>query len=213
MIFREIKITNQKPVKAEIPESWDDVTFKQLNALMNDDDTLSRLSILTNIPKHYFSKYPELADFYVWVESKLEWANKWDEDNSDVETFMLKDGVFNFPKDIGMLSVGLYKDIQSEVQENKDDILSTYPLICASYYQIIKDGEYDYIKAKEYISMFDDQPCKAVWNAAGFFLSKVESLKNGTKRGVRGRVIQVIKRWLALIGFRKYSGLKLYPHS
>ena len=213
MIFRQIKITNEKPLSIQIPESWDDVTYRQLESLMSEDDSLKRVSILAGIPVDMFSKYNELVDFYVWLESKLDWSNKWDEEDSKVETFILDKEVFNFPKEIGMLSIGLYKDIQSEAQENKDNVLSIYPLICASYYQTLKDGEYDYTKSKGYIDMFKDQPCRKVWNAAGFFLNKVESLRSGTKRGVRSRVIQTIKSLLVLIGFQRYLGLKLYPHN
>ena len=112
-----------------------------------------------------------------------------------------------------MLSIGLYKDIQSEAQEKKEDILSIYPLICASYYQLLKDGDYDYTKAKEYVSLFREQPCRKVHNAAGFFLSKVESLRSGTKREPNRGVIATIKRWLVSIGFQKSLDLKLSPRS
>jgi len=211
MIFREIKITNQKPIKAVIPESWDDVTFSQFHKLMNESSAIKRVSILTGVNPNFFNKYPEMADFYVWIEEKLSWSNKWDEEESDCEVFLLGDEVFNFPKDIGVLSVGLYKDIQNEVESNKDDIISIYPLICASYYQAIRDGEYDYKKAADCVGMFNEQPCRKVFNAGGFFLSKVKKLRSGTKVGAKAKIIQMIKNWLALIGFQKYSGLKLYP--
>ena len=213
MIFREIKITNEKPLSIQIPESWNEVTYNQLEKVMGEDEPLRRVSILTNITYELFNKYPELADFYVWLESKLDWSNKWDEEDSDVETFILDKEVFNFPKEIGMLSIGLYKDIQSEAQENKDNVLSIYPLICASYYQTLKDGEYDYTKAKEYVSLFREQPCRKVHNAAGFFLSKVESLRSGTKKGLKQGVITTIKRWLGSIGFLKSLDLKLSPRN
>lgn len=213
MIFREIKITNQPTLKVTIPESWDDVTFSKLQELMLEDDSIKRVSILTNIPYELFTKYPELADFYVWLEDKLSWSNTWEEEESEVETFILDNEVFNFPKEIGMLSIGLYKDIQSEAQEKKDDILSIYPLICASYYQLLKDGDYDYTKAKDYVPMFMEQPCRKVHNAAGFFLSKVEALRSGTKRGPKQGVIPMIKRWLGSIGFQKSLDLKLSQRS
>jgi len=213
MIFREIKITNEKPLSIQIPESWNEVTYNQLEKVMGEDEPLRRVSILTNITYELFNKYPELADFYVWLESKLDWSNKWDEEDSEVETFILDKEVFNFPKEIGMLSIGLYKDIQSEAQENKDNVLSIYPLICASYYQTLKDGEYDYTKAKEYVSLFREQPCRKVWNAAGFFLNKVKLLRSGMKREQRKGIIPMIRKWLGLIGFQKSLGLKLFPRS
>lgn len=209
MIFREIKITGQDTLKVNIPESWEDVTFKQLAKVIDEEDALLRVSVLTGIPVELFSKYPELADFYVWLENKLGWSSEWKDVDSNAEVFLLKDEVFSFPKDVGILSIGLYKDIQSEAQKNVDKVHSIYPLICASYYQIIKDEEYDYIKAQSYVSMFEEQPCKKVYNAAGFFLSKVTELRGGTKKGLRVRVIQTIKRWLGSIGFQKYLGLKL----
>jgi len=213
MIFREITITNQPTLKVTIPESWEDVTFSKLQALMLEEEAIKRVSILTNIPYEFFAKYPELADFYVYLEDKLSWSNTWEEEDSEVETFILDNEVFNFPKEIGMLSIGLYKDIQSEAQEKKDEILSIYPLICASYYQLLKDGDYDYTKAKEYVPMFMEQPCRAVHNAAGFFLSKVETLRSGTKKEPKQGVIPTIKRWLVLIGFLKSSVLKLSQRS
>ena len=65
MIFREIKITGQDTLKVTIPESWGDVTFKQLAKVIKEEDALVRVSVLTGIPVELFSKYPELADFYV----------------------------------------------------------------------------------------------------------------------------------------------------
>jgi hypothetical protein len=209
MIFREIKITGQDTLKVNIPESWEDVTFKQLANIIDEKDALVRVSVLTGIPVELFSKYPELADFYVWLETKLDWSSEWKDGGSDSEVFNLDDGTFYFPKDVGVLSIGLYKDIQSEAQKNKEKLHSIYPLICASYYQIIKDGEYDYIKAQNYVSMFEEQPCMKVYNAAGFFLTNVTALRNGTKKGRKSLVIQTIKKWLGSIGFQKYSGLKL----
>ena len=213
MIFKKIKITSEKPLSITVPESWDEVTFKQFYDLQKEEESLKRVSILTGIPVYMFIKYPELADFYVWVEDNLKWVNLWDNKPSDSEGFLIDGEVFQFPKDVGILSIGLYKDIQSDAQENKDDVLSIYPFICASYYQLLKDGEYDYLKAKEYISVFDKQPCTKVYNAAGFFLSKVNELRNGTKPKLRDRVIQMIKSLLGSIGFQRYSGLKLYHHN
>ena len=209
MIFREIKITGRDTLKVSIPESWDDVTFKQFRLIANEEDELTRLSILTGIPTDLFNKYPELADFYVWVGNNLRWSNEWTEDKSDVECFLLGDDIFHFPKDIGMLSVGLFKDIQNEAKDNSEDITSIYPLICASYYQLLKDGEYDYVKAEGYKKLFEGQPCRKVYNAAGFFLSKVTELRNGMKVKRKRQAILTIKRWLGLIGFQRFSGLKL----
>lgn len=211
MIFRDIKITGQDTLKVRIPENWDDVSFKEIQLLTNEKDELKRLTILTGIPFNLWDKYPDLADFYVWVSDKLLWANSFDEEDSNLEVFILEDEIFNFPKDVGVLSIGLYKDIQSEAHKNKDNILSIYPLICASYYQIMKDGEYDYSKAEKYVGMFEDQPCKKVYNSGGFFLSKVKGLKSGMKTGARNRVTRTIRSLLGSIGFQRYSGLKLYP--
>jgi len=209
MIFRKIDITNQEPISVTIPESWSDVTFEQFRLSQEEGDPLKRVSILTGVPVDYFNKYPELADFYVYLEGVLSWSTEWKESSEKVEVFVLEDEVFHFPEDVGVLSIGLYKDIQSEVQEKKDKVLDTYPLICASYYQLLKDGEYDYTKAKEYYDMFDKQPCTKVFNAAGFFLNKVKGLKSGTIKEPRSRSIRWIKSLLVSIGFLKSSGLKL----
>ena len=209
MIYKQIKITNQKPLEVTIPESWDDVTFKQLKGIHNEEDGLKRLSILTGIPVDLWSKYAELADFYVWLETNLAWSSEWKEEKSNSEVFVLDNDTFYFPKDVGVLSIGLYKDMQNEATENKDNIVNIYPLICASYYQTIRDGEYDYNKANELVEVFENQPCRKVYNAAGFFLNKVIGLRNGTKVGVRNRVIQQIKSLLGSIGFQRYSGLSL----
>ena len=209
MIFREIKITGKDTLKVSIPESWDDVSFKQFRLISNEKDELKRLSILTGIPTDLFNKYPELADFYVWVGNNLRWSNEWVEDESSSECFLIEDDVFHFPKDVGMLSIGLFKDIQNEASENIDDITSIYPLICASYYQLLKDGEYDYVKAEGYKKLFENQPCKKVYNSAGFFLSKVNELRDGTKVKRKSQVILTIRKWLGLIGFQRFSGIKL----
>jgi len=212
MIPRKIKITGQPTLSISIPESWDDITFAQLGGIMNEEDSLKRLSILTGIPYDFWETFPEMADFYVWVESKLNWSNEYKEDDTELKPFIIKDNeIFNFPEEVGILSIGLYKDIQSEAQENKDDLLSIYPLICASYYQLLKDGEYDYLKAKEYIGVFNQQPCKKVYNAAGFFLNKIDRLRSGTKKGLKYRLTRTIKGWLGLIGFQKPLDLKLSP--
>jgi len=210
MLYRKIDITGREPISIEIPESWDDVTYSQFIGISNEEDQLKRLSILTKIPDDLFIKYPELADFYVWVESSLQWSNKWDEKENLYESFLIDNDTFHFPKDIGVLSIGLYKDLQKEIQDNKDNILNIYPLICASYYQLIKDGEYDYNKAANYVSVFNKQPCKKVYNSAGFFLNKLSELRSGTLNEQKKGVIPTIKRWLALIGFLRYLGLKLY---
>ena len=209
MIFRKVKITGQKDLKVHIPESWDDVTFKQLSLISDEEDGLKRVSILTNIPVETFNKYPELADFYVWLEDKLSWVNTFEPKDKDVEVFILDNDVFHFPKDIGILSIGLYQDIRNEAVENKDKIFTIYPLICASYYQLLRDGEYDYTKASELVELFENQPCIKVYNAAGFFLNKLNVLRSGTKVGVKSKVIQMTKSLLGLIGFQKSSALKL----
>ena len=102
MIFREIKITGQDTLKVQIPESWEDVTFKQLTNVIEEKDALVRVSVLTGIPVDLFSKYPELADFYVWLEAKLDWSSEWNEEASDTQVFNLEDGTFYFPKDVGI---------------------------------------------------------------------------------------------------------------
>lgn len=209
MILREIKITNQPTLHVYIPESWDDVTFKQVADLQKEEDPLKRLAILTGIPDFLFDKYPELADFYVWVESKLSWSNEWKENESKLEVFILEDDVFHFPEDIGIHSVGLYEDIKKELQENKGNEIVMYPLICASYYQILKDGKYDYTKAAEYIEVFNQQPCRKVFNSATFFLNKIQRLRSGTGKEPKTPVTQMIKKLLGLKGYQKYSGLKL----
>ena len=213
MIYREIKISKQKPLKVTVPESWNDVTFNQFEGIQRESDVLKRVSILTGIPVNLFSSYPELADFYVWLEGKLSWSSEWDEEDSKCESFIIGNEVFNFPKDIGVLSIGLYEDIKKEVQENKDNLLSIYPLICASYYQLLKDGEYDYSKASTYVNLFNEQPCRKVYNAASFFLSKVNELKSGTLKEQNHPIIRTIRRWLGSIGFQRYSGLKLYQRN
>ena len=147
MIYRKIKITGQKPIEVTIPESWDDVTFKQLTLISDEKDSLVRVSVLTGIPVEFFNKYPELADFYVYLEEKLSWSNRFDLEDSSLEVFLLENETFSFPKDVGTLSVGLYQDLQNEAVENKDNIVSIYPLIVASYYQLKKDGDYDYLKS------------------------------------------------------------------
>ena len=143
----------------------------------------------------------------------MSWSNEWDDSKSKGEVFILDNETFSFPEDVGMLSIGLYKDIQNEAQENNDNILDIYPLICASYYQTLKDGEYDYKKASEYVGMFEEQPCTKVYNAAGFFLNKVQGLRSGTKVGLRSRTTRQIKNLLVSIGFLKSSSLKLHRHN
>ena len=181
MICSKIEITGQEDLSIEVPESWKDVTFNQFHLISKEEDVLKRISILTNIPYEMFNKYPELADFYVWVENKLSWSTNWDETSSSSVNFIMGDkGVFNFPEDIGVLSIGLYKDLQKEAQDNNDDVYSIYPLICASYYQTITDGDYDYTKAMELAKVFNEQPCAKVYQAAGFFLKRLNELRNGT---------------------------------
>jgi len=213
MLFKKINITNQKPLKVQEPQSWDDVTFKQFRDIQKESDSLGRLSILTGIPVDFFNKYPDLADYYVYLEHNMSWSNEWDDSKSSGEVFILDNETFSFPKDVGMLSVGLYKDIQNEAQENKDSILDIYPLICASYYQVLRDGEYDYKKASGLVEVFENQPCVKVYNAASFFLNKVQGLRNGTKVGLKSQVIRMTRKWLGLIGLRKFSGLKLHRHN
>lgn len=218
MIFRKIKITGQKDLSVSIPESWADVTFKQFVALANEKEPIERLSILTGIPSDLFVTYPDLADFYVWVETKLAWSNDWAESKSKGELFNIKGEQFHFPKEIGILSIGLYEDMKATIQEkvegadNDEDRklrqIETYPLICAAYYQLHRDGEYNYLKAEELVKVFENEPCEKVINCGGFFLNKVESLRNGTKKEPRNLVTRTTKFLQGLIGYPKSLELK-----
>ena len=212
MLYRKIKITGQKSIHANIPQSWSEVTYKQFLEVKDEKDPIKRVSILTDIPVEFF-QYKEMVDFYIWLEEKLIWSNKYEEEDSSGEFFRIDDYNFHFPKDINLKSIGLYWDIQSEAQESDKDVLKIFPFICAGYLQLELDTEYDYGKAKEYEKYFMSQPCNKVLNCGNFFLSKVNKLKNGTGQ-IQSSLITLLTKYLqGTISWLKSSVKKQFYHN
>jgi len=207
VIHKKLKI-GKETIPYHIPESWEDVTFKQFLECSEEKDGITRVSILTGVPKEFF-QYDELINHYIWLEGQLSWSHQFKEKESSMEMFKTLEGYFYFPEDVEMKSIGAYKDIQSEAQEVENP-LEVYPFIVSAYYVLERDGEYDYGKAKEMISYFENQPCTAVINSGSFFLNKLERLRNGTKPTQKTLVTRAIKYLQDMIGFQKSLGLKRF---
>ena len=205
MIHKKLTIDRQT-IPYHIPESWEEVTFKQFLECSEEKDSITRVSILTGIPKEFF-QYQELVNHYIWLEGQLSWSHTFEEKESNVAMFKTPEGYFYFPKDVEMKSIGAYKDIQSEAQEVENP-LEIYPFIVSAYYVLDRDGEYDYGKAKEMIGFFECQSCIEVINAGGFFLNKLERLRSGTKATRKTLITQVIKSLQGMIQYLKCSVLK-----
>ena len=208
MIHKTIKIGKEK-LSISIPENWREVTFKQFLECNKENDSLKRVSILTGIPLEFF-QYQELVDVYVWIEGVLSWSNEFIEKDSKVEVFKTPTGLFYFPKDIELKSIGAYKDIQSEAQDHEENILEIFPFICSAYYVLDRDGEYDYAKAKSMIGYFESESCMSVLNSGNFFLNKLKNLRSGTERIQRSPTIRVTKFLQAMIEYLKSLVLKLF---
>lgn len=206
---------NGAKVEKDIPESWDQVTFRQCIALIKcgDNDT-KKISIFTGIDEETLLK-SQINNLYTLL-GVLSFLKK------DM-TYTMPTSIlgYNLPQDLETESTAQYADLQLIIAGfDKDDQLKniqTYPLIIATYVRF--DGEYDYKKSETLVDKFFDAPCTEVMAVGNFTLARLLALKLNipmpSRRAAtpKSKLRRVLISWLYRLDFiiRYYSWKKRLP--
>lgn len=211
MLYREYKKGKEPSVLLGIPESWLDVTYGNWQSIVNnpklsDNESIARLigcdaSILEE---------GCMLDFYLWLGEKMNFALSAIVQEPKQEVFLINGKPWAITENIIKKSIGAYTDVLLEFEKSKGVDNLAYPFVLGAYYCIDVDGSYDYEKSKEYSNIFLDQPSVKVINSVGFFLSKVNAWRNGTKADLRKTTTRTTKSWLVTKGLVKFLASSCY---
>lgn len=199
----QITITlNGVAVKKEIPQSWEQVKFReflQISDAPKEKTARSShiLSALTGIDVETIkkAKITNLDDVLLALS-----FFDYDADLKVPNTCL----GYKIPKDLGFETVAQYEDLKlhiKESEERKDTPIQTmanYPLYCALYTCAEKYGEYDWKKAEEMAPAFMDAPAMEVLAIGYFTFVKLIGLKNGIKSNAHKPVTRLKKLRLVL---------------
>lgn len=162
----------------QIPENWDEVTFKMFLGLIEaKDDTSKVIPVLLDMsPEDIRGKKIEGLD---WVLEKVSFLKK----VPAIDEIPVKLGDFTFPKDVGFETIEQFENTKTEINrtataKNLVEQTKALALYAAIYLQGAKET-YDFEKAKALAEKFLDYPCLEVMAAGSFFQAKCLQLTSG----------------------------------
>jgi hypothetical protein len=174
---------NGKPL--EIPSSWEDLTLKQHNAIIQNKEGLpGALSILTGIDLETIKKAKfEGLNQLIQALSFLKKAPEYSGEVTKLGKYKLplnSKGIF----DVQFESLGQFEDMKAlMVNIDLNNTLGYNKLCaqaCAIYAQKLRDGEYNYDKSLSLLEEINEMPAKDVITAGSFFFLKLANLLTGT---------------------------------
>ncbi len=192
--MRKTKATNQgitgiptlngKPIK--ITDSWAKCTLRQYARILSlKDDTIELISILTGL------EYDMLKKAKISGLETILVAGNFIRTKPEFPTTITKIGTYKLPLnskkvfDIHFESLAQFEDMRQVMVNTKEgfaELMESYANYCAIYLQKLRDGEYDDDKAKQMISEVWEMPAFDVIPAGSFFLIRLLTLSNGTKK-------------------------------
>jgi hypothetical protein len=170
--------------------TWKDLNWKQYHALMtkveSGADNLDYVSVVYDIDLEDLKQKPvnEVMDLIKSVSFISELPKK--------ETFKVNSLIgYPLPSDIGGWPFGLIEDIKALTMQvvhsvdQVDTMQKNYPLIVASAYQYLKDGNYNSTEAAKLVPTIEDLPWMDIYSIVDFFFLKSIGLEVGMKNAVK----------------------------
>lgn len=205
----------------ELPQSWDEVSFKQfLDLSQSDNLDLAAVSILTGISKSQWADSKNINLYYYCMDSLSKWVKQGIGEINDKQLnrlkFLTKDIDLG---DIGEETVAQYEDMKIimgkytvEYQTSPIEAMRKYyPTIAAIYLQPKASGErYDHSKAIKLNDQINELPAPMVIGVVNFFLLKYIGSRTGIGQGAQVPSSR-LKRWMqGLVKFIRRLALRLY---
>jgi hypothetical protein len=170
--------------------TWKDLNWKQYHALMtkveSGADNLDYVSVVYGVGLEELKQKPvnEVMDLIKSVSFISELPNK--------ETFKVNSLLgYPLPSDIGGWPFGLIEDIKALTMQvvhsvdQVDTMQKNYPLIVASAYQYLKDGNYNSTEAAKLVPTIEALPWMDIYSIVDFFFLKSIGLEVGMKNVVQ----------------------------
>jgi hypothetical protein len=215
------KILFDKEHYIELPESFEEVTFKQLMALGNCQGVdLEVVAIMTNVPKEKWQASNNVAVYYHCFNSLYKWVLT---GISEMTISQINRLVFLTKKiellDIAEQSVAQYEDLkillskfQKAHESNPTEAMKEYyPKMAAVYLYPMATGKpYHYGEAMGYVEEISDLPCTQVIGVVNFFLLKFAASTTGISNSAPNRnyslrkPTQVLGNYLRRLAFRRF---------
>ena len=168
---------NREP--REMPASWEDLTFKQYNILLQAKPETRWTELIAawlQIDYETFQNatligFESVLAAMHFIKEPPVWGT---ENPKRVREFIL-------PENITLETVIQYEHMKKLALVNKEfkDKVADYPMIVAIYCQKARDGAYNYDKAREMAAEFQNANAREIIEAGNFFLVKLLSLNNG----------------------------------
>jgi len=142
------KINGKK--KINLPTSWEDLTIKQVESIIDETDPLIILNKITGLPEKY------LSDIFPYLEFILTTINLDDVQPSNY--IYLNKEIHNVP-DIKEKTIGqkiLFQTVLSKQLKATDIVLISKDLFAIYFYEVITGKEFDVKKYNEITPMIED---------------------------------------------------------
>lgn len=161
----------------QIPENWNEVTFKQFVGLIEakSEPSLVIPILLDMSPQDIAGKRIEGLE---WVIEKTQFLRN----VPAIDEIPLKLGDYSFPKDVGFETIEQFEAVKQEIQRlasTKNLVEQTKAL--AYYAAVYLQGQegFDNDKARALAEKFMSYPCLEVMAAGSFFQAKCLKLTTG----------------------------------
>lgn len=196
----------------ELPESWEEVSFKKFLDLSECDNVdLSAVAVLTGVNKEDWAKSNNVSLYYYCMNELSKWVTKGivDMNNREVKRLEFLSKNIEFA-DLAEQSVAQYEDLKilldkyQKLYESKpfEAMRLYYPLMASIYLQPkVNSEQYNYEKAQSYVTDIMELPAPVVIGVVNFFLTKFVASRIGISNNVQ-MASSRWKRWKQ--GFQNY---------
>lgn len=192
---------NSKP--HELPTSWDDLKFWQYREILRATPETTNEQLLAKFLKIDYAMFQDsvLVGFepvLIALQFMAKPPSHWNQANPS------KIGNYILPADITLETVIQYEHMKKLAFQKKPfiELVDDYPMIVAIYAQKIRDGKYDYQKARQMSAELEEYNAREIIEAANFFLAKLLTLNSISNPNYQnGRQTQrkksFLRSWLA----------------
>lgn len=175
----------------KLPTSWQEVTLSQWRRMAESKDLTDNIAIFTGIDRETLLK-SQISGLDTLITT-LSFTSKVMQPPGYTPTI----GPYRLPANskgqfnIQYESLGQFEDARAAITKTGDvdnklkGTIDMYVSIIAIYLQKIRDGEYDYLKAKDMEPEIESYPVMEVLSLGSFFLIKQLSLLLGTQKTSR----------------------------
>lgn len=174
--------------KINIPNGWDQVTFKQYEKFINlkKDSLYEVVALFTGISAEKWEQSQQVENFYL-VEKALSWLNDPPDFKKAKHPYQIDIGGKRIivPQSDDEYIVKEYEDLRATIQMEKKITYKSYPKIAAIFLVRRIFGEYNTKNYKETVKLVKELSLYDVVGMGNFFLKSLVELRNGTNPVLR----------------------------